>query len=272
VFGLLLLLRCLQERISDLKVQLAALVDSFEQQCGTFCSAFSRQQLQQQQAELQQQEQQAEACLRAAQQQLQAKGKQLTEQNAAVKQLQQQVADSRAIIKGERVIWRAACCGIVLFVGWLLRVMLACRTGTNRLISLSGMPGHDVHHVAAYLYACHLSYLQHNHQLFDFDTFLAFLFPAELKQQVAAESSPSHELLLQLEHGTCPIFINSTANYFIVFPAELKQQVAAESSLSHELLLHLEHAEREGPPAQQLARLRAELAEREEEQLCQRCR
>jgi hypothetical protein len=54
--------------------------------------------------------------------------------------------------------------------------------------------------------------------------------------------------------------------------AELKQQVAAESSLSHELLLQLEHARREGPAAQQLARLRAELAEREEEQLCQRCR
>jgi hypothetical protein len=91
---------CLQECIQDLKVQLAALVDSFEQQCGTFCSAFSRPQLEQQQVDIQQQEQQAEACLRAAQQQLQAKGKQLTEQKAAVKQLQQQVADSRASIKG----------------------------------------------------------------------------------------------------------------------------------------------------------------------------
>jgi flagellar motility protein MotE (MotC chaperone) len=93
----------LQERIQDLKVQLAALVDSFEQQCGTFCSAFSRPQLEQQQAELQRQEQQAEACLRAAQQQLQAKCKQLTKQKAAVKQLQQQVADSRASMKGGSV-------------------------------------------------------------------------------------------------------------------------------------------------------------------------
>lgn len=55
-------------------------------------------------------------------------------------------------------------------------------------------------------------------------------------------------------------------------PAELKQQVAAESSLSQELLLQLEQAQHTGPTAQQLARLRAELAEREEEQLCQRCR
>jgi multidrug resistance efflux pump len=96
----LLLSVCLQERIQDLKVQLAALVDSFEQQCGTFCNAFSRPQLEKRQAEIQQQEQQAEACLQAAQQQLQAKGKQLTQQKAAMKQLQQQVADSRAIIKG----------------------------------------------------------------------------------------------------------------------------------------------------------------------------
>jgi hypothetical protein len=54
--------------------------------------------------------------------------------------------------------------------------------------------------------------------------------------------------------------------------AELKQQVAAESSLSQQLLLQLELAQREGPAAQHLSRLRAELAEREEEQLCQRCR
>jgi hypothetical protein len=36
----------------------------------------------------------------SVQQQLQAKGKQLTQQKAAMKQLQQQVADRRAIIKG----------------------------------------------------------------------------------------------------------------------------------------------------------------------------
>jgi hypothetical protein len=59
---------------------------------------------------------------------------------------------------------------------------------------------------------------------------------------------------------------------YTCLPAELKQQVAAESSLSTELLLQLEHAQREGPAAQQLARLKNELAEREEEQLCQRCR
>jgi hypothetical protein len=97
----------------------------------------------------------------------------------------------------------------------------------------------------------------------------------ELKQQVAAESSLSHELLLLLEHEVPPIHIITTTYDFwmcCLFPAELKQQVAAESSLSHELLLQLEHAQREGPAAQQLARLRAELAEREEEQLCQRCR
>lgn len=100
---------CLQERIQDLKVQLAALVDTFEQQCGTFCSTLSRPQLEQQQADIQQQEQQAEAGLRAAQQRLQAKGKQLTEQKAAMKQLQQQVADSRASIKGAYRLEHAFC-------------------------------------------------------------------------------------------------------------------------------------------------------------------
>lgn len=53
---------------------------------------------------------------------------------------------------------------------------------------------------------------------------------------------------------------------------DLKQQIAEESSTSHELMLELEQAQHEGPAAKELAKLKAELAQREEEQLAQRCR
>lgn len=91
----------LQGRIQQLKLQLASLVESFEKHSDNFCSAFDRSHLEQQEATIQEQEQESEANLAAAQQQLQAKCKQLAAQQAAVKQLRQQMADSKASIQGE---------------------------------------------------------------------------------------------------------------------------------------------------------------------------
>jgi hypothetical protein len=49
--------------------------------------------------------------------------------------------------------------------GWMMRVMRACRKGATYAILLSGMPGHVILGIAAYLHACHLSYLDHHHHV-----------------------------------------------------------------------------------------------------------
>lgn len=54
--------------------------------------------------------------------------------------------------------------------------------------------------------------------------------------------------------------------------ADVRQLIAAESAASTELLTELQAAEREGPAAQQLLKLRQDLAGREEALLQQKCR
>jgi hypothetical protein len=54
--------------------------------------------------------------------------------------------------------------------------------------------------------------------------------------------------------------------------ADVRQLIAAESAASTELLTQLQEAEREGPAAQQLLRLRQDLTGREDALLQQKCR
>ncbi len=87
---------------------MAALVESFEQQSDRFCATFAEVELQQQETTIQQQQEEAEARVRESMQQLQAKRKQLAQQQAAVKELRQHVADAKATIKGEKVVFLQA--------------------------------------------------------------------------------------------------------------------------------------------------------------------